>query len=137
MDDALKQHLDLWEMKHYGIQFYCYSKQQYFQGWKMKNKCKKVFMTGMGKKDFYYPRKEHSKQVNLRSKVLIKPRDVCLHTYPKNKIFVVLGISNIITQNCKKDNYRPVNQAVPRIRIYHTVLYLVQINIRYCRKLRE
>lgn len=59
-------------------------------------------MTRMRKKDFYNPRKDHSKQVNLRSKVLIKPRDVCLYTYPKNKIFVMLGISNIITQNEKK-----------------------------------
>lgn len=78
----------------------------------------------MGRKNFVTQEKKHSKQDNLRSKVLIKLRDICLYMYPKIKIFVMLDISNIITQKEKKDNYGTVNQAVPRIRIFHTVQYL-------------
>lgn len=46
----------------------------------------------------------------------------------------MLDISNIITQNEKKDNYSTVNQAVPRIRIYPTDTILQEIKgMKYLR----
>lgn len=101
----MKHHLDLWEMKHHHIpkhwnRVLLLQQAAIFPRVENEKQMQKSFHDWDGEERILLPKKRT--QCFIRSKVLIKPRDVCLYMHPKSKIFVMLDVSNIITQNEKK-----------------------------------